>query len=77
MVISRAVGNLSKILSYGMPLLKKGGYFIAYKSRKTEEEIAGAKKILELNNGRIEDIIEYTLPTEEVYERKLICIKKV
>ncbi len=76
-VISRAVGDLSKILDYGSPLLKKDGYFIAYKSRKTEEEIITAQKALDKNGLEIVDIIKYTLPLEEVYERNLVCIKKL
>ena len=75
-VLSRAVGDLAKIASYSLPLTKKGGYFIAYKSKKAEEEIISAQNILKKYNAKIEDIIEYTLPTVELYERKLICIKK-
>ena len=76
-VTSRAVANLSKILPIAIPLLKKNGYFLAYKSRKAEEEIADAQNILKKLNTKITDIIEYKLPLEENYERKLICIKKI
>ena len=75
-ILSRAVGDLEKISSYALPLLKKGGYFIAYKSRKTPEEIEGAKKILKRYNAVVSDIIEYSLPTKEIYERYLIVIKE-
>ena len=76
-VVSRAVADLAKISEYALPLLKKGGYFIAYKSKKALEEIEGAKTVLIKNKSEIVDIIEYTLPLEEVYERNLICIKKL
>ena len=76
-IVSRAVANLAKISEYALPLVKKNGYFIAYKSKKTEEEINEAKSILKKYNAEIIDIIEYTLPLEEIYERKLICIKKL
>ena len=75
-IMSRAVGDLEKISSYALPLLNKNGYFIAYKSKKALEEIEGAKNVLKRYNARVEDIIEYTLPTDEVYERYLIVIKE-
>lgn len=75
-ILSRAVGDLGKVLTYAFPLLKRGGYFIAYKSRKAEEEINNAKKIMNSLDAEIIDVIKYTLPTEEVYERNLICIRK-
>ena len=73
-ITSRAVADLAKITEYALPLLKKGGIFIAYKSRKKDEEISDAKQVLKKYNAKILDIIEYTLPLEEVYERNLIVI---
>lgn len=75
-IVSRAVGELSKILTYANPLLKKGGYFVAYKSKKSDDEIMNAKQIMETYNIKIIDIIDYTLPLDEAFERKLICMKK-
>ena len=75
-VTSRAVADLAKISQYALPLLKNGGYFIAYKSKKADEEIKNSKELLTKYNSEIIDIINYVLPTEEIYERKLICIKK-
>lgn len=76
-VMSRAVADLAKISEYALPLLKKGGYFIAYKSRKALEELENAKIVLKKHKAEVIDIIEYNLPLEEIYERNLICIKKV
>lgn len=76
-VISRAVADLAKISGYALPLVKKGGYFVAYKSKKALEELENAKPILKKLGAEVVDIIEYTLPLEEVYERNLICIKKL
>lgn len=45
-ITSRAVADLSKICEYALPLLKAGGYFAAYKSRKAQEEIRNAIKVL-------------------------------
>ena len=68
---------MAKISEYALPLLKKGGYFVAYKSKKALEELEGAKSVLKKYNAKVIDIIEYTLPLEEVYERNLVCIKKL
>ena len=73
-ITSRAVAELSKISGYALPLLKQDGYFVAYKSKKAAEEIDGAKQVLERYGAKIIDVIEYTLPLEEVYERNLIVI---
>lgn len=75
-ITSRAVADLAKITDYALPLLKKNGYFIAYKSKKALEELEGAEKILKKYNAKVIDIINYTLPLEEVYERNLIIISK-
>lgn len=74
-ITSRAVADLSKIAEYALPLLNKQGYFIAYKSKKAQEEITNAKPILNKYNAIINEIITYTLPLDETYERNLIVIK--
>lgn len=75
-ITSRAVADLSKICEYALPLLKAGGYFAAYKSRKAQEEIRNAIKVLAKYNAKIDEIITYTLPLDEVFERNLIIISK-
>ena len=74
-ITSRAVADLSKICEYALPLLKKDGYFVAYKSKKALEELEGAREVLKKYNAKVVDIINYTLPLEEIYERNLIIIK--
>ena len=74
-IVSRAVAELKKICTYALPLLKKGGFFVAYKSKKAAEEIEEARDILKMFGAKIVDIIEYQLPLEEVYERNLVVIK--
>lgn len=76
LVTSRAVASLDKIVEYAIPHLKRDGYFITYKSRKTEEEIKTAKKILNKYKAEIVDILEYALPLEENYTRNLIIIRQ-
>ena len=73
-ITSRAVAKLQKISEYALPLLKSDGYFIAYKSKKSSEEIGEAKSVLKKYNAKVLDIIDYTLPLEEHYERNIIVI---
>lgn len=75
-VVSRAVADMAKISEYALPLVKKGGYFVAYKSKKALEELDNAQQVLKKHNSKVIEILNYILPLEEVYERNLICIKK-
>lgn len=74
-VVSRAVASLDKILEYSIPHVKKGGYFIAYKSKKYEEEINKAQYIIKKYELKTPQIISYNLPLNEVYERYLVIFK--
>ena len=71
-VTSRAVSSYKNILEYAMPKLKKNGCFIAYKSKKVQEEINEAKNTLKKYNAKVIDIIEYKLPLNENIERNLV-----
>ena len=73
-ITSRAVADLSLIAGYALPLLKKDGVFVAYKSKKVQEELDGAKTVLSRMNAKVLDIIEYTLPLDETYQRNLVVI---
>ena len=75
-VVSRAVADLSKISLYAAPLLNEKGIFIAYKSKKAEEEIQAADETLKVLGFKVFDIIKYTLPTPEMHERCLVCLRK-
>ena len=77
LITSRAVASLKVIAGYAAPLLKDGGYFIAYKSRRTEDEIAEAEAVLKKLKLKVEDVIEYELPLEENYTRNLVVLKKL
>lgn len=75
-VTSRAVASMDLISKYALARVKPGGYFIAYKSLKASEEIKEAQKTLKKFNAKVIDIIDYTLPLEEKFERNLIVIRK-
>lgn len=71
-LLSRAVAYFPKLLEYALPLVKKWGYFIAYKSNNPEELEEG-EKILKKRKASIEKIENYTLSDQE---RILIFVKK-
>lgn len=75
-VTSRAVAALNILLEYTMPFVKTDGYFVAFKSKNADEEIAGAKNALDILNGQILERIAYNLPVEEACDRELLVIKK-
>lgn len=75
-ITSRAVAKLDILAQYSSPLLKKDGYFVAYKSRLAEEEINEAATTIKKLNLKHIDTIEYKLPLSETYERKLIIFQK-
>lgn len=75
-VTTRAVAPIKTILEYSVPKLKKDGYFIAYKSKKSMEELKEARQVIRKLNVEVVDIIGYVLPMEEIYERNLVIFKK-
>ncbi len=76
LVTARAVASLEKICNLALSKVKNGGYFVAFKSKKYQEEIDKSQNILKKYNAKIIDIIEYKLPLNEEIERNLIIIKK-
>ncbi len=73
--VSRAVADLSVLIEYGLPFVKVGGKFIAYKSDDITEELDIAKTAITLLGGKTERVIKYTLPGGDD-GRSLICIGK-
>ena len=73
--VSRAVANLTTLSEYCLPFVKKGGYFISYKSEKITEEFHDAKQAIEILGGKYERQVEFKLPDSDIY-RNLFVIKK-
>ncbi|NLL72220.1 MAG: 16S rRNA (guanine(527)-N(7))-methyltransferase RsmG [Clostridiales bacterium] len=73
---SRAVARLSVLSEYCIPFLKKGGYFISYKSGKITEELDEAKRAIEILGGTIKKTSEFQLSGTDM-GRSLILIEKV
>ncbi|WP_436855497.1 16S rRNA (guanine(527)-N(7))-methyltransferase RsmG [Staphylococcus caeli] len=74
-VTARAVARLSVLSELCMPLVKKGGKFIALKSSKGEEELEDARFAIGVFGGKVLDTISYELP-EDAGERQVIVIDK-
>lgn len=74
--VSRAVANLSTLSEYCLPYVKKGGYFVSYKSEKVLEEIIIAEHAIKILGGIIDRQVEFYLPKSDIY-RNLFVIKKV
>ena len=55
--VSRAVANLSTLCEYCLPMVKPGGYFVAYKTGTAEEEIKNAEKAIKILGGGKAEII--------------------
>lgn len=75
MCVSRAVANLSTLSEYCLPFVKKGGYFISYKSDKVTEEFEHAGKAIKTLGGVYQSRVEFYLPNSDIY-RNLFIIKK-
>lgn len=67
-VLSRAVSKLSPNLEVALPLLKKGGYALIYKTEKSssDEEMKTALNALKELNGDISERFCYTIPYESL-----------
>lgn len=75
-VFSRAVARLSVLSEYCLPLLKVGGYFLAYKAEEIDEEASEAKKAVSALGGEMICIKKEALPGSDVI-RSFCVIKKV
>lgn len=60
--ISRAVSNLSALLEYSSPFVKKEGKIITYKSEKIEEELSKSSNAQKILSCKLNDIISFQLP---------------
>ncbi len=72
---ARAVAALPVLCEYCLPFVKVGGYFIALKGRNALEEISVSKNAIKVLGGKIDRIIDYSLPGGD--KRTLIAIKKI
>lgn len=62
LVTARALGKLTLILELGLPMNKVNSYFLAYKSKSYEEELAEASNALNLLGGKLIKVIPFEIP---------------
>ena len=74
--VSRAVANLSILSEYCIPFVKKGGYFISYKSEKITEEIKAAENAISILGGKVKNQVEFILPDSDIYRNLFVIEKK-
>lgn len=72
---ARAVAALPMLCEYCLPFVKVGGYFVALKGGNSEEEISDAENAVKVLGGKVDKIIDYSLPNGD--KRALIAIKKI
>lgn len=76
LVLSRYVAQLPTLVEYSLPLVKIGGFFIAYKYGEISEEIAMANRAIQVLGGRLRNITELVLQLNEP-KRRLLFISKI
>lgn len=75
-VLARAVARLPALLEYLLPLAKVGGVCIAMKGTTAYTEVEDSADALKALGGRVEDVIEITLPNiDETH--CLVVVEKV
>ena len=73
--VSRAVANLSVLLEYCIPFIKKGGKFISYKSISSEDELTDSKNAQNKLCCKLKDNISFELPDTDNKRNFLIFEK--
>ena len=74
--VSRAVARLATLAEYCVPFVKKGGYFVSYKSGNIEEELLEANKAIDILGGKAEKPVLFNLAEEEM-GRSFVIISKI
>ena len=74
LVVSRAVANLSVLSEYCLPLVKPGGWFVAYKTQAAAEEIRQAQGAVKLLGGGKMELVASDRPGSD---HLLVFIPKI
>lgn len=74
-VTARAVARMSVLSELCLPLVKKGGYFVAMKAASSQAELDDAKKAIATLGGKIEEDYAFELPLD-AGERHIVMINK-
>ena len=74
--VSRAVADLSVLAGWCLPFVKPGGFLIAYKGAKAEQELAGAGAALKKAGGQVVRVESVPIEGTGAEEHNLIVIQK-
>ena len=72
---SRAVARLNLLCELCLPLVKKGGAFIAMKGPDCTDELNDAKRAIKLLGGEVEDVKKYLVPGTDATHSAVIIRK--
>lgn len=75
LVTARAVARMSVLSELCLPLVKKGGHFVAMKAAEAENELSDAKKAIATLGGKFKEDIAFELPLDAGV-RHLFVIEK-
>lgn len=75
MVTARAVASTAVLLELAIPLCTSKGYFVAYKGRSYQEELASAQNAIRLLGADLVEEVPYELPNA-LGERSLLIFQK-
>lgn len=76
LVTARAVARMSVLSELCLPLVSKGGQFIALKAASAQDEMQAGAKAVSLLGGKVKEDHYFLLPQEES-ERHIIIIDKL
>ena len=72
---SRAVAELSVLCELCLPLVRVGGQFLAMKSVGSDAELESAMDALGTLGGKLNDAVDYAIPTSVVRHRVIVIDK--
>ena len=75
-VVSRAVADMSVLSELCLPLVSVNGFFIAYKSNDSSQEIESAERSVMLMGGSKPEAVNSSLPCSNI-TRKIVIVKKI
>lgn len=70
------MANLAVLSEYTLPFVKKGGYLIALKGQRLDEELAEGEKAITILGGTIDRLVDVVVPYTELNHR-IAKIKKI
>ncbi len=73
---SRAVAHLAVLCEYTLPFVKVGGFLLALKGQKLDEEIKESKNAVSILGGKLEGVCDVEIPFTDITHR-IAKVKKI